>query len=92
VNLFKLIPVIFKINKIERDIAMTTKWWEQRRVWAAIVSIVIMALGVFKINLNLDESAQQIIVDNISNIATAVGAAITGILAILSYIKPKAPK
>lgn len=57
----------------------------QRRVWAAIVSTLVFILGVFSISL----PDQATLIDILTQIGSAIAALIPGILALLSYFRPK---
>ena len=60
---------------------------KQRRVWATIITVVIGVLALFKVTWGPDvELVSQAIVD----VITLGGAFLTAILALWSYIKPKA--
>jgi protein-S-isoprenylcysteine O-methyltransferase Ste14 len=57
----------------------------QRRVWAAIVSTLVFILGVFSISL----PDQATLIDILTQIGSAIATLIPGILALLSYFRPK---
>ena len=66
---------------------MDEKWYESRRVWATVFSVITVILGVFKIAI--PEEIASVGPDIAVTIATAIAGVISGILAVVSWFKPK---
>ena len=70
-----------------KDSKMDERWFESRRVWATVFSVITVALGIFKITI--PEQVASVGPDIMVTIATAIAGVITGVLAIISWFKPK---
>jgi len=64
----------------------TKGWYQSKTIWGAIISIVATLISILT-HKTISPETQQVIVNQIVNIATAVAAIAGGIMAIVGRLK-----
>ena len=63
----------------------TKAWWQSKTIWGAIVTVASLALTFFKVQI--DPQTQQVLVNEVTAVVSAVGALVGTVLTIYGRFK-----